>query len=145
LRVGQGLVDPKAVTLRAPFPAKPLAALPAGWHLEAPPTAPPFIRDVELAPGSNITLNIRPHLLVPDADGAAAFAIVEPGFDPTLGYRQAQTVGAVLAGSLRQLEADSKQLGDAIDQLQQLLSALPKPEPQPAPNPNQPTTPNPKP
>lgn len=135
LQTGQGGVDPKSVKLRAPFPAKPLAAIPPGWHLEAPPTAPPFIRQIELDPGAAITLNIRPHLLVPDADGATAFSIAEPGFDPTLGYRQTRTVGAALTASVQQLDEDSKQLGDAIDQLEQLLSALPQPEPKPASKP----------
>jgi hypothetical protein len=133
LQTGQGGVDPKSVKLRAPFPAKPLAAIPAGWHLEAPPTAPPFIREIELDPGAAITLTIRPHLLVPDADGATAFSIAEPGFDPTLGYRQTRTVGAVLTSSVQQLDDDSKQLGDAIDQLEQLLGALPQPQPAPKP------------
>jgi hypothetical protein len=135
LQTGRETIDPKSVTLQAPFPAKPLGAIPAGWHLEAPSTAPPFVREVELAPGAVITLNIRPHLLVPDADGATTFSIVEPGFDPTQGYRQAHTVGAVLASSIQQLDADSKKLGDAIDQLQQLVMSLPQPDPRPDSNP----------
>jgi hypothetical protein len=133
LQTGQGAIDPKAVTLRAPFPAKPLAPVPAGWHLEAPATAPPFLRTIDLAPGAAITLTIRPHLLVPDADSATTFSISEPGFDAALGYRQAHTIGAVLAASIKQLDEDSKQLGNAIDQLQQLVTALPQPAPAPEP------------
>ena len=133
LQTGQGAIDPKKVTLRAPFPAKPLAPVPAGWHLEAPATAPPFLRTIDLAPGAAITLTIRPHLLVPDADSATRFSIAEPGFDAALGYRQARTIGAVLAASLQQLDEDSKQLGNAIDQLQQLVTALPQPAPAPEP------------
>ena len=94
-------------------------------------SAPPFTREVELATGSKITLTIRPHLLVPEADGANVFAIPEPGYDNPLGYQQTATVGAILSNSIRRLDEDSKQLGTAIDSLQQLLISLPKPEPQP--------------
>ena len=70
------------VKLLAPFPAKPLAQAPAGWRLESSEHAPPFTREVELSPGKKITLKIRPHLFVPEADGAAVFNISEPGFEP---------------------------------------------------------------
>ena len=131
LQTGKGTIDPSKVKLLAPFPAKPLAAAPAGWHLDSSETAPPFTREVEISPGSKITLTIRPHLLVPDADGAQVFSIPEPGYDNSLGYQQTATVGAILSNSIRQLDEDSKQLGDAIDRLQQLLVSLPKPEIQP--------------
>lgn len=140
LQTGKGAVDPATIKLLAPFPAKPLAQPPAGWHLEASESAPPFTRKVELAPGSEVTLSVRPHLLVPDADGAEVFTIAEPGYEASLGYQQTATVGAVLSNSILQLENDSKLLGTAIDSLQQLLISLPKPEPQPeaapAPAPN---------
>ena len=131
LQAGGGPIDPSKVRLLAPFPAKPLAAAPAGWHLDSSETAPPFTREVEISPGTKITLNIRPHLLVPDADGAQVFSVSEPGYVNSLGYQQTDTVGAILSNSIRQLDEDSKQLGDAIDRLQQLLVSLPKPEIQP--------------
>lgn len=131
LHSGTGVMDPAQVKLLAPFPAKPLAAAPAGWHLDASDSAPPFTREVEISPGTKITLTIRPHLLVPDADGASVFTISEPGYDNALGYRQTATVGAILSNSIRQLDDDSKQLGTAIESLQQLLISLPKPEVQP--------------
>lgn len=132
LQTGKGSIDPAQVKLLAPFPAKPLASPPAGWHLDASDSAPPFTREVEIVPGTKVTLTIRPHLLVPDADGANVFAIPEPGYDTTLGYQQTATVGAILSNSIRQLDEDSKHLGTAIDNLQQLLVSLPKPEePQP--------------
>jgi len=133
LHGGIGAIDAAKVKLMAPFPAKPLAQAPAGWHLEAKNHAPPFTREVELSPGSKITLSIRPHLLVPDADGASVFTISEPGYDNTVGYQQTATVGAILSNSIRQLDEDSKRLGVAIDSLQQLLISLPKPEPAPMP------------
>jgi hypothetical protein len=133
LQTGTGNIDPSQVKLLAPFPAKPLAQAPAGWHLEASENAPPITREVELSPGNKITLTVRPHLLVPDANGSSVFNVPEPGFDASLGYRQNATVGAILAHSIRQLEDDSKDLGTAIDKLQQLLVSLPKPEPKPKP------------
>lgn len=131
IQEGTGVMDPTQVKLLAPFPAKPLAEAPAGWRLEYSENAPPFTREVELAPGKKITLKVRPHLLVPEADGAAVFNVSEPGFDPAIGYRQNATVGAVLSDSIRQLDNDAKHLGAAIDNLQQLLVSLPKPEPKP--------------
>ena len=127
---GNASIDPKQIKLLAPFPAKALAKPPAGWHLVASENAPPFTRKVEIAAGSEVTLTIRPHLLVPDADGANVFSIPESGYQPSLGYQQTETVGAILSNSIRQLDKDSKQLGDAIDSLQQLLISLPKPEAQ---------------
>ena len=133
IQPGTGSVDPSKVKLIAPFPAKPLSAPPAGWHLEASASAPPFTREVELSPGNRIKLTIRPHLLVPDTDGTEVFVVSEPGFDPSLGYLQDATVGAILSKSIRQLDDDSKELGVVIDNLQQLLVSLPKPEPDPVP------------
>ena len=131
LQSGTGNIDPSQVKLLAPFPAKPLSKAPDGWRIEASEQAPSFQREVELAPGRKITLNIRPHLLVPQADGATIFSVSEPGFDAALGYRQNATVGAVLSRSIRQLDEDSKNFGTAIDNLQQLLVSLPKPDPAP--------------
>jgi hypothetical protein len=130
LQTGQGSADPSKVKLLAPFPAKPLAPAPPGWRLDTSDGAPAFTREVELSPGSKITLNIRPHVLVPDANGTNVFTIAEPGYDSSLGYQQNSTVGAILSNSIRQLDEESKQLGTAIENLQQLLVSLPKPEPQ---------------
>jgi hypothetical protein len=142
LQTGTGNIDPSKVKLLAPFPAKPLATAPAGWRLEYSESAPPFTREIELSPGKKITLEVRPHLLVPETDGTGSFNVLEPGFNPALGYRQDATVGAILSNSIRQLDTDSKTLGAAIDNLQQLLVSLPKPEPEPQPEP--PTKPAPR-
>lgn len=128
LQTGEGTLDASQVKLLAPFPAKPIAPAPAGWLLDASDSAPPFIREVEISPGSKITLTIRPHVLIPDADGAEVFSVSEPGYEASLGYQQAATVSSILATSVAQLETDSMNLGVAIDQLQQLLISLPKPE-----------------
>lgn len=139
LQTGATEIDPAQVKLLAPFPAKLLARSPEGWLIESSESAPPFTREVELSPGKRITLNVRPHLLVADADGSNVFQIAEPGFDASLGYRQNATVAAILSTSIRQLDDDSRQLGEVIDQLQQLLVSLPQtataPEPAPEPKP----------
>jgi hypothetical protein len=131
LKTGKGTIDSSKIKLLAPFPAKPLSQAPAGWHLDASTTAPPFTREVEIAPGSKITLTIRPHLLIPDADGARIFSVSEPGYENALGYQQTATVGAILSSSIQRMDEESKQMGAVIDRLQQLLISLPKPETQP--------------
>lgn len=140
LQTGNAEIDPAKVKLLAPFPAKLLARAPQGWLIERSESAPPFTREVELSPGKHITLTVRPHTLVTEADGSNVFQIAEPGYDAALGYRQNATVSAILSTSIRQLEDDSQQLGTVIDQLQQLLVSLPQPSntPDPQPEPEQP-------
>jgi hypothetical protein len=127
LQNGHQDIDPKQVRVLAPFPAKLLARTPEGWRIEPSESAPHFTREVELAPGKHIRLTVRPHVLVPDADGTSVFGINEPGYSPPLVYQQNATVGAILSTSVLQLDNDSAQMGKAIDQLQQLLVSLPKP------------------
>jgi len=129
LQTATGPVDPAKVKLLAPFPAKPLASIPSGWKLDPNSAAPPFNREVEIAPGSKIALSIRPHVLVPETNGSSTFTVNEPGYQSDQGYGQKDTVGAVLATSVRQLDEDSRQMGIAIDNLQQLLISLPSPAP----------------
>lgn len=134
---GASAVDAAAVKLLAPFPAKPLAAPPAGWRLEHPKEVPAFVREVPLSNGTKISLSIRPHLLVPDADGASVIAVKEPGYEPALRYAQTGTMSAVISSSLERLDQDSRKMSEAIDRLGQLLSSLPSPEapPESAPSP----------
>jgi hypothetical protein len=128
LQAGQTPIDPKQVKLLAPFPAKPLSTPPSGWIFETTGGPPPFLKEVEIAPGTRVTLSIRPHLLTPIADGSNLFNLQEPGFDPNLGYQQTTTVGSILSTSIDQLDEDSKRLGVVIDRLQQLLISLPPTE-----------------
>lgn len=128
---GTGKVDAAAVKLLAPFPAKPLFQPPAGWKLEHPENVPTFTREAQLSNGTRIPLTIRPHLLVPDADGENVIGVQEPGYDPALGYAQTATISAVLSASVERMDEDSRKLGNALDQLGQLLSSLPTPEPPP--------------
>jgi len=127
LQAGETPIDPKQVKLLAPFPAKPLAEPPAGWTLDASGNAPAFVKEVELAPGTSISLSIKPHVLTAEANGTSLFSVSEPGFDPSLGYQQTRTWGSILSTSIEQLDESSKRMGQAIDQLQQLLVSLPAP------------------
>lgn len=115
------------VRLLAPFPAKPLDQAPAGWLLQTSDSVPTMSRVVELSPEKSITLTIRPQVLVPDADQDRILTVQEPGFRASLGYRQSDTVAAVLSDSLERLDKESRQIGNAIDQLQQLIVSLPAP------------------
>jgi hypothetical protein len=125
LQTASGPIDPKTVKILAPFPAKPLGTIPSGWRLDASNNAPTFTRKVELAKKGSVVLKIRPQVLIPDGD--ATFSIQEPGFDPAFGYQQSQTVSHILTNSIRQLDDDSKALGNTIELLEQLLGSLPRP------------------
>jgi hypothetical protein len=132
IKTGTGTVNPDDVKLNAPFPAKPLSPPPTGWRLDTLENTPPFSREVEISPGTKITLSIRPHSLLPEVDGVSSFSISEPGYDPALGYNQTATVGAALAKSIDHLDEDALRMSAVIDQLQQLLVSLPKPAEPPA-------------
>ena len=141
IREGSGKADPGKIKLKASFPAKSLTPAPDGWILEKSEQAPALHKEVTLRPGKTISLNIRPHVLSPDSDGANTFAVVEPGFDVAEGYRQTNTVSAILGNSVAQLDRDSLLLGNAISDLHQLLASLPKPKPMPEPEPARKTAP----
>ncbi len=131
IRQGSGKIDPDDIQLKASFPAKPLSGAPDGWTMSRSEDAPEFKRNVELQPGTSISLSIRPHVLAPAADGVTNFAIREPGFETLNGYQQKDTVSAILSRSVVQLDEDSKKMGKLIEDLQLILGSLPKPETQP--------------
>lgn len=140
-RDGSAKVDAASVKLLAPFPAKPLFEAPAGWRLEHPEDVPAFVEQVPLANGTSISLSIRPHVLVPDADGENVVAVNEPGYDPALRYAQTGTMSAVLTASVERMEEDSRRMSEALDRLGQLLGSLPAapeapPKAIPAPEPS---------
>lgn len=126
-------VDAAAVKLLAPFAAKPLFQAPAGWRLEHPDDVPAFVEKVPLANGTTISLSIRPHVLVPDANGEDVLSVNEPGYDPALRYAQTGTMSAVLSASVERMEEDSLKMSEALERLGQLLGSLPAaPEAPPA-------------
>lgn len=120
-----GRYDPDEVKLLAPFPAKPLIAPPSGWKIVQPEGLPAFSETAELPNGTQLNLSIRPHLLVPDADGSRIFALSEPGFDARLGYAQTDTIGSVLADTIHALDENGDRLDAAARRLSELLDSLP--------------------
>jgi hypothetical protein len=128
LRTGSGKIDPKTVTIQSSFPVKALAEVPAGWQLERTAIAPAFTREVEIKPGTFISVSITPHLLSPEADGSSVFSVSEPGYHYEKGYQQDHTVGTILEKSISQLDADCVRLNGALSELHRLLASLPKPE-----------------
>lgn len=109
----------------APFPAKLLASPPNGWKVTHPDHTPEKTESITLSNQQTIELTIRPHLLVPDADGAKIFALNEPGFDPALSYDQRETIGSILADSIHQLDKQDARLSAAANRLSELLDSLP--------------------
>jgi hypothetical protein len=128
IRSGSGEIDPKNIEIKSSFPTKALAQPPIGWSLNTTDQAPSFTRQVEIKPGTFISLEITPHLLSPTADGAEVFSVTEPGYNQDKGYQQDHTVANILESSIRQLEADSLKMGSALSELHRLLASLPKPE-----------------
>lgn len=128
IRSGTGAIDPKNIEIKSNFPTKALIQPPAGWKLESTEQAPAFTRQVEIKPGTFISLQITPHVLSPESDGANIFSVTEPGYDHQKGYQQDQTVANILESSITQLETDSMKMGSALSELHRLLASLPKPE-----------------
>lgn len=127
LTKGDQARNPTDIKLAASFAPKPLSPAPAGWILKKAPDAPRIVKQVEIRPGYSISLDIAPHILTPEIDGAKVFAVREPGFIAADSYRQTGTVGAILKKSVAQLDEDSLKLGQAISELHNLLASLPKP------------------
>lgn len=128
IRSGSSDIDPKNIEIKSSFPTKALTQPPTGWKLESTDQAPAFTRQVEIKPGTFISLQITPHLLSPDSDGAHVFSVTEPGYNHQKGYQQDQTVANILESSITQLETDSMKMGSALSELHRLLASLPKPE-----------------
>lgn len=127
IRTGNGKIDPENIQLKSSFPVKPLGAAPDGWVLTPSKQSPPFVREVEIEPNVFVSLKISPHVLVPASDGVSHFSITEPGFDPTLGYQQLETVGSILGNSASRLDEDALRMGNALSELHRVLASLPKP------------------
>jgi hypothetical protein len=128
------------IEIVAPFPAKPLSTPPAGWRLAHPDSVTAVAHEVTLNNGTPVKLSIRPHVLVPDADGRDIFALREPGFDSAKGYNQTDTIGAILAESIHTLDDHTDRLSEASQSLSELLDSLPAAPPvaEPAPEPTEP-------
>lgn len=121
------------ITLKAPFQPKALGSPPPGWRMSEADVVPPIKEEVTLSNGSNVSLTVRPYLLVPNADGDTSFALMEPGFQAAKGYAQTDTIGAVLADSINHADEDLDRLAAASKRLRELLDSLPAETPAPLP------------
>lgn len=130
---GTGEIPLDSIQLKTKFAAKPLSTPPTNWQLELHEQTPSITQEVEINPGTTISLSIQPHVLVPVTDGSTSFSLPEIGYLPAQKYAQTTTISSILGSSIAQLDEDSKQLGNAIDGLQRLLASLPVPTATPEP------------
>src|SRR5690242_20321884 len=79
--------------------------------------------------GLSSVIALNPYKLVPDPK-QAPYAVKEPGFDPSLGGRQINTVGAILSSYPREEQKLDEKLGLVIDRLRAAIN-------QPAANSNE--------
>ena len=108
---------------------KIVGIVPPGWKIVPLEGARIESDPIEIRPGLSSVITLSPYKLVPDPK-QAPYAIKEPGFDPSLGNRQTNTVGAVLANYTREEQKLDEKLGSVIDQLRTALN-------QPAATPNE--------
>ncbi|MFK7849938.1 MAG: hypothetical protein AB8D78_03070 [Akkermansiaceae bacterium] len=128
IRKGTGKIEPENIKVRSTFPVKPLSQIPSGWTIVPNNSAPVFTQEVEIRPGTFISLDITPHVMIPQVDGLNSFAILEPGYESEKGYRQENTVSAVLEQSISQLDQDAIRIGNVLSDMNRLLTSLPKQE-----------------
>jgi hypothetical protein len=108
---------------------KIVGIVPPGWKIVPMEGAKIESDPIEIHPGLSSVITLSPYKLVPDAK-QAPYSLKEPGFDPSLGNRQSNTVGAILSNYARDEQKLDEKLGLVIDQLRTALN-------QPAANPNE--------
>jgi hypothetical protein len=108
---------------------KIVGIVPPGWKIVPMEDARIQSDPIEIHPGLSSVITLSPYKLVPDAK-QAPYSLKEPGFDPSLGNRQNNTVGAILSNYAREEQKLDEKLGSVIEQLRTALN-------QPAANPNE--------
>ena len=103
--------------------------VPPGWKIVPLEGAKIESEPIKIRPGLSSVITLSPYKLVPDPK-QSPYAIKEPGFDPSLGSRQTNTVGAVLSSYTREEQKLDEKLGSLIDQIRIALN-------QPAATPNE--------
>lgn len=121
--------DTGELKILTPWAPKPLQSPPVGWRYITAPNEKRYKTTVELKSGKQVSLSIAPYILVPE-DSPAVVQITEPGYIPTDGYRQKNSVSASLTKSNKLLSDASKSLDKSIADLKQLLDTLPSPNPE---------------
>jgi hypothetical protein len=100
---------------------KVVGIVPPGWKIVPLEGAKIESDPIEIRPGLSSVITLSPYKLVPDPK-QAPYAIKEPGFDPSLGNRQSNTVGAILSNYTREEQKFDEKLGSIIDQLRTALN-----------------------
>jgi hypothetical protein len=108
---------------------KIVGIVPPGWKIVPLDGAKIESEPIKIHPGLSSVITLSPYKLVPDPK-QAPYAIKEPGFDPSLGSRQTNTVGAILSSYAREEQKLDEKLGSVIDQIRIALN-------QPAATPNE--------
>jgi hypothetical protein len=108
---------------------KIVGIVPPGWKVVPLESAKIESDPIEIRPGLSSVIMLSPYKLVPDPK-QTPYAFKEPGFDPSLGNRQTNTVGAVLSDYAHEEQKLDDKLGSVIDQLRTALN-------QPATTPNE--------
>jgi len=100
---------------------KIVGIVPPGWKIVPLEGARIESDPIEIRPGLSSVITLSPYKLVPDPK-QASYSIKEPGFDPSLGNRQSNTVGAILSNYTREEQKLDEKLGSVIDQLRTALN-----------------------
>jgi hypothetical protein len=108
---------------------KIVGIVPSGWKIVPLEGARIESDPIEIRPGLSSVITLSPYKLVPDQK-QAPYSLKEPGFDPSLGSHQINTVGAILSDYTREEQKLDEKLGSVIDQLRTALN-------QPAANSNE--------
>jgi hypothetical protein len=124
-------VDSPTITARAPtgesvllierISPKVVGVVPSGWKVVPLEGAKIDSDPIEIRAGLSSVISLSPYKLVPDPK-LAPFAFKEPGFDPTLGIHQTNTVGAILSNYIREEQKLDEKLGSVIDQIRTVLN-----------------------
>ncbi|HET9374546.1 MAG TPA: hypothetical protein VFO40_06210 [Chthoniobacterales bacterium] len=100
---------------------KVVGIIPPGWKVVPLEEAKINSDPIEIHTGLSSVISLSPYKLVPDPK-LAPFAFKEPGFDPTLGIHQTNTVGAILSNYIREEQKLDEKLGSVIDQIRTVLN-----------------------
>jgi hypothetical protein len=100
---------------------KVVGIVPPGWKVVPLESMKIDSDPIEIRTGLSTVISLSPYKLVPDSK-LAPFAFKEPGFDPTLGVHQTNTVGAILSNYVREEQKLDEKLGSVIDQIRTVLN-----------------------
>jgi hypothetical protein len=100
---------------------KIVGIVPPGWKIVPLEGAKIESEPIKIRPALSSVITLSPYKLVPDPK-QAPYAMKEPGFDPSLGSRQTNTVGAVLSSYTREAQKLDEKLGSVIDQIRIALN-----------------------